>query len=305
MTNCLINDFFVLSVQAMVAVSMAFIVLSVSAYCFKTLDAVDNSTEIKEAFKYIEYICGVWFTFEFGLRIASSPNKREFICQPMNWVDFLAILPFYLDLIPGITDGVIEILALIRLLRLFRFFKLNLGLQILKHTMVASMRELFLLVLLIMIPVVIFASVVFLTEKKDNAKKFTSIPQAFWWAVVTITTVGYGDITPVTTLGKIFGTLCAACSVIITALPISIIGSNFSLYYAHAQARLKLPKKARKALFGAANALVAQSTRTSDDLSMEEGDGFVADQMRTRSSTININGTVVKGDGAPSVGYRR
>lgn len=291
--------------QVMVAVSMAFIVLSVSAYCFKTLKAVEDSTPIKKAFNTVEFICGIWFTFEFVLRIASSPNKREFITQPMNWVDFLAIWPFYLDLIPSITDPVIEILALTRLLRLFRFFKLNLGLQILKHTMVASMRELFLLVLLIMIPVVIFASVVYLTEKVDNAAKFKSIPEAFWWAVITITTVGYGDIVPKTTAGKMFGSLCAACSVIITALPISIIGSNFSLYYAHAQARLKLPKKARKTLFGAANVLVTQSSRPSDDLSVEEGDGFQADHAPNRRATTVVNGSVVAGDGAPIGGFSK
>ena len=289
----------------MVAVSMTFIVLSVSAYCFKTLEEVNSSETLKRVFQWVEYICGVWFTLEFGLRLASSPNKREFIAQPMNWVDFLAILPFYLDFIQNIKDSYIEIFALIRLLRLFRFFKLNLGLQILKHTMVASMRELFLLVLLIMIPVVIFASIVYLTERKYNEKKFTSIPQAFWWAMVTITTVGYGDITPITTFGKIFGALCAACSVIITALPISIIGSNFSLYYAHAQARLKLPKKARRALVGAAHALVSQSARPSDDMSTENADNFQAEQTPSRRSTMILNGSVVTGDGGSSGGYRR
>ncbi|EDO27915.1 predicted protein, partial [Nematostella vectensis] len=72
-----------------------------------------------------------------------------------------------------------------------------------------------------------------------------SVPECFWWALITITTVGYGDMAPKTTQGKLFGSIVAGLSILITALPISIIGSNFSLYYAHAQAKMKLPKKAR------------------------------------------------------------
>ena len=78
--------------------------------------------------------------------------------------------------------------------------------------------------------------------------KFQSIPESFWWSLVTMTTVGYGDIVPVTWVGKIIGGACSICGLLVIALPISIIGSNFNLYYAHAQARLKLPKKRNKVL---------------------------------------------------------
>ena len=97
--------------------------------------------------------------------------------------------------------------------------------------------------------------------------------QTFWWALITITTVGYGDMVPLSTPGKVMGGLCAVCSILILALPISIIGSNFSLYYAHAQARLKLPKKSRKAIVGVASVLKQQAEETTYSNNSDEETG--------------------------------
>lgn len=95
---------------------------------------------------------------------------------------------------------------------------------------------------------------------------FGSIPEAFWWAVITMTTVGYGDVYPKSLLGKMLGAVCACVGVLIVALPVSVIGSNFTLFYSHAQAQLKLPKKKRTPiLLGAAGALVSESTLYNND----------------------------------------
>ena len=75
---------------------------------------------------------------------------------------------------------------------------------------------------------------------------FNSIPLGLWWALVTMTTVGYGDIAPKTYLGMIVGTLCALGGVLTVALPVPVIVSNFAMYYSHTQARAKLPKKRRR-----------------------------------------------------------
>ena len=77
---------------------------------------------------------------------------------------------------------------------------------------------------------------------------FNSIPLGLWWALVTMTTVGYGDIAPKTYLGMIVGTLCAICGVLTVALPVPVIVSNFAMYYSHTQARAKLPKKRRRVI---------------------------------------------------------
>ena len=214
----------------------------------------------------IEGVCVAWFTVELTIRLIFCPEKKAFLKNIMNWIDFLAIVPFYISLAissQNTSRGTSrnaeeEILLVIRLIRIFRIFKLSRhspDLQILGHTLKASIRELVLLVFFLLIGVVIFSSLIFYCEKDEPDTRFTSIPASAWWAIVTMTTVGYGDMTPETIQGKIVGSFCAISGVLMIALPVPVIVNNFSLYYSHAQARLKLPKKRRRVLVNADNAL--------------------------------------------------
>lgn len=209
----------------------------------------------------LEGICVGWFTLELLVRFIFCPIKCDFFKKAMNWIDFLAIVPFYISIhYRNEPDNNLDVLMIIRLIRIFRIFKLSRhssGLQILGHTLRASFRELLLLIFILIIGVVLFASLIYHCEKAEPNTKFVDIPTSFWWAVVTMTTVGYGDMAPKTLLGKIVGSLCAVCGVLTIALPVPVIVNNFSLYYSHAQARLKLPKKRRRVLVNAANALKA------------------------------------------------
>ena len=226
-------------------VSVLFIIVSVAMFCVDTIPEVSENKRWRHFFTILENICGVWFTFEFLFRSIFCPDKRAFAQSWSTWIDFLAITPFYLKFIVTNHEKAIRALLVIRLLRLFRFFRLIYGLQVLSHTLKASSYELLLLLTMLLIPVILFSSIVFFIEDHfdRNNTKFRSIPHSFWWSLITITTVGYGDMHPVTWVGKIVGSMCAICGVLIVALPVSIIGSNFSLFYTHAQARLKLPKK--------------------------------------------------------------
>lgn len=243
---------------------MALILLSVGTSCAVTLPqfsedyraAEGSSAPARDAtidtiFTTIDFFCGIWFTLELLLRIIFCPRRRVFFRMVTNWIDILSVMPFYLRIFdPEGGSPIADALLMIRLLRLFRFFRLLYGLQILLHTLKASSYELGLLLLILLIPVVLFSSIIYYIERTMDGlhTKFRSIPESFWWSLITMTTVGYGDMTPKTWVGKIIGGVCAICGLLVVALPISIIGSNFNLYYAHAQARLKLPRKRNKVL---------------------------------------------------------
>ena len=228
-------------------VSLTFIIMSVTTFCIETLPRfkVKESTEYK-TINIIEAVCATWFTIEYLLRLATCPSKMKFMKDVLNWIDLFAILPFFIAV--GLPDRVksIVMLRVVRLIRVIRILKLSrhsFGLQILGHTLKASCRELCLLVFFMSIGVIIFSSLIYYAEKDSYNTKFTSIPTAFWWSIVTMTTIGYGDVVPQTLQGKIIGTLCALCGVLVVALPVPVVVSNFSLYYSHAQSKLRSNEK--------------------------------------------------------------
>ncbi|CAK1587294.1 unnamed protein product [Parnassius mnemosyne] len=266
-------------------ISVFFICVSVLCFCLKTHPDLrvleptpypeeedsENTTAMEEnfpgwldngqphiAFFYIELICNVWFTIELLVRSVVAPNIIEFIKSPVNIIDFIATLSFYMDVVVELTvvkrnmdkADILEFISIIKILRLFKLTRHSPGLKILVHTFKASAKELTLLVFFLVLGIVIFASLVYYAEKsQDNPEnQFKSIPLGLWWAIVTMTTVGYGDMAPKTYLGMFVGALCALAGVLTIALPVPVIVSNFSMFYSHTQARSKLPKKRRRVL---------------------------------------------------------
>ncbi|KAG7211555.1 hypothetical protein KM043_010813 [Ampulex compressa] len=231
---------------------------------YKVFNTTTNGTKIEEdevpditdPFFLIETICIIWFTFELSVRFLACPNKFNFFRDVMNIIDIIAIIPYFITLATVVAEEEdtlnlpkapvspqdkstnqamsLAILRVIRLVRVFRIFKLSRhskGLQILGRTLKASMRELGLLIFFLFIGVVLFSSAVYFAEAGSENSFFKSIPDAFWWAVVTMTTVGYGDMTPVGVWGKIVGSLCAIAGVLTIALPVPVIVSNFNYFY--------------------------------------------------------------------------
>ncbi|XP_062051440.1 potassium voltage-gated channel subfamily A member 5 [Lepus europaeus] len=204
---------------------------------------------LADPFFIVETTCVIWFTFELLVRFFACPSKAEFSRNIMNIIDIVAIFPYFITLgtelaeqQPGGGGGgqngqqamSLAILRVIRLVRVFRIFKLSRhskGLQILGKTLQASMRELGLLIFFLFIGVILFSSAVYFAEADNQGTHFSSIPDAFWWAVVTMTTVGYGDMRPITVGGKIVGSLCAIAGVLTIALPVPVIVSNFNYFY--------------------------------------------------------------------------
>ncbi|XP_029912430.1 potassium voltage-gated channel subfamily A member 10 [Myripristis murdjan] len=211
-------------------------------------------TTFSDPFFIIETACIVWFFFELCVRFLVCPSKREFFHNLMNIIDIVSIIPYFVTVVTELVTTPEEnsgqnmslaILRIIRLVRVFRIFKLSRhskGLQILGQTLKASMRELGLLIFFLFIGVILFSSAIYFAEVDEPNTQFVSIPEGFWWAVVTMTTVGYGDMCPITMGGKMVGTLCAIAGVLTIALPVPVIVSNFNYFYhRETEAEDKLP----------------------------------------------------------------
>ncbi|KAG7466027.1 hypothetical protein MATL_G00160450 [Megalops atlanticus] len=235
-----------LPARAIAIVSFLFILISSVVMCVGTIpdlqveDAEGNPVE-HPTLDAIETACIGWFTVEYLLRLISSPNKVHFALSFMNIIDFLAIMPFYVVLILTYLGTAVMELAnvqqavqALRIMRIARIFKLarhSSGLQTLTYALKRSFKELGLLLMYMGVGIFVFSALGYTMEQSHPETLFKSIPQSFWWAIITMTTVGYGDIYPKTTLGRCNAAISFLCGVIAIALPIHPIINNFVIYY--------------------------------------------------------------------------
>ncbi|XP_023180242.1 potassium voltage-gated channel subfamily D member 3-like isoform X2 [Xiphophorus maculatus] len=218
------------------------------------------------AFFCIDTACVMIFTVEYLLRLFAAPSRYRFMRSVMSIIDVVAILPYYIGLVMTNNEDVSGAFVTLRVFRVFRIFKFSRhsqGLRILGYTLKSCASELGFLLFSLTMAIIIFATVMFYAEKGSSSSKFTSIPASFWYTIVTMTTLGYGDMVPKTIAGKIFGSICSLSGVLVIALPVPVIVSNFSrIYHQNQRAdKRRAQKKARLARIriaksGSANAFL-------------------------------------------------
>ncbi|CAJ0963469.1 unnamed protein product, partial [Mesorhabditis belari] len=242
-----------LCARVIACISVFVIFASIVSFCAETLpandpvghDASSPTPPLKDdgrnynIFFWIESLCIIWFTLELFLRFISSPNKLSFLTSFLNIIDFVAIAPFFVNLIwadaskssSSMSFAVLRVLRLVRVFRIFKLSRHSAGLQILGKTFKASVQEFMLLIFFMVIALVLFSSGMYFAEQSEPNTKFTSIPASFWFVLVTMTTVGYGDLVPTGIMGKIVGSMCSLIGVLTLALPVPIIVANFKHFY--------------------------------------------------------------------------
>mmetsp|Transcript_32542 Transcript_32542/g.85748 ORF Transcript_32542/g.85748 Transcript_32542/m.85748 type:complete len:712 (-) Transcript_32542:189-2324(-) len=241
-------------------------------------------------FEYIEIVCITVFSIEYMARFLTAWAARfgekfeiildvvtmpmpqnpaltrtyTYLTNKMNLIDFFAIIPFYIDMMPigaGVPLGFLRVLRLARVFRVFKMGKYSKGMSLLTNVLMLSAPALKLLCFFSLIGMILFGSMIFFCEQGEwmvtadypdgaylrrdvtgtafEPSPFVSIPTCFWWVIVTQTTVGYGDMYPVTDPGKAVGSICMVSGILVLALPITIIGANFSNEYGRVQSEEK------------------------------------------------------------------
>ena len=180
--------------------------------------------EYGSIFVAIEWIFTVFFTVEYALRLYAVLRPIKYATSFFGIIDLMSILPTYLSLIFAGTHSLMIVRGL-RLLRVFRIFKLANFLvegQIIVAALKASRAKISVFVIFILIMVSIFGSIMYLVEGSQN-EQFDSIPRSIYWAIVTLTTVGYGDISPQTSFGQFIAAIIMISGYAIIAVPTGIV----------------------------------------------------------------------------------
>tara|TARA_B100002052_G_C15794707_1_gene558056 strand:- start:1 stop:900 length:900 start_codon:yes stop_codon:yes gene_type:complete len=209
------------------------IIFNIIAVLLETVDSIYSKFTLEflifERFStavfLIEYILRVWVCVEDKIKNNKLITRLKYASTWPAIIDLLAVLSGLLPMIFEVDLRILRALRMLRLLKFSRYFKvMNLLLGVLKEEKQSFLAAMFLLT----IAMLIASTGIYLFEKDAQPDKFSSIPEAMWWAIATLTTIGYGDVTPVTGMGKFFGAIIAIIGIGVVALPSGILASGFT-----------------------------------------------------------------------------
>ncbi len=214
---------------------LCLISLNILSVILETVETLYN--DYKLIFQYFEFFSVTIFTFEYIARLWScvdennlkETNLKKRISYVLSFsaiVDLLAILPSLIALIYPTID--LRFIRALRVIRLLKFSRYSNSINSLLSVIWNQRRSFGAAYFILFIALIISSSGMYLVEKNVQPEKFGSIPQAMWWAIVTLTSVGYGDVTPITSLGKIFGSVIIILGILTVALPSGILAAAFT-----------------------------------------------------------------------------
>ena len=212
------------------------IILNIAAVCLESVKHIGD--EYKLAFNAFEIFSVVVFSIEYLLRVWSAPARNDlgdspnlikrmkYIFSFTGLIDFLAIIPSILPYFFGGVD--LRWLRVLRLLRLLKISNYSSALEDFFSAIKADWRSFSAALYLMLIALFLSSALMYIAEHDSQPEKFSSIPETMWWGLITLTTVGYGDVSPVTPLGKIIGAFTAIMGVCTVALLTGIVASAFA-----------------------------------------------------------------------------
>jgi len=223
-------------------ISCGVLVLATLVLILNTMPSVQHTNQDGKlldnpVLQYVEIPCIIFFVVELILRFVVAPDKKSFLLDPLNILDAVGNLAFLIEFVIELfgEDQSMEVLRILRIMRVFRiirFISESKSIQCIRYVLRHSVKEILVLTLFLFYGVLMFATLGYYAEHtEDNEWGFTSIPASMWWSLVTMTTVGFGDVTPVTATGKIIGSLAAFSGVFVMVLPIPFFVHSASEFY--------------------------------------------------------------------------
>ncbi|TDB65164.1 ion transporter [Arundinibacter roseus] len=212
------------------------IALNSLAIVLHSVPEYQTHSELSSFFSSFEFFSVILFSIEYIFRVWSCVEQEEYrhpfwgriryMLSAWALIDLLAIFPYYLTFFT--TDfGLIRMLRILRIVRLYRFSRYSHALRMIQKAILYTKEELILSYTFVLFALMIASSIIYFLENPAQPEAFPSIPASIWWGIVTMTTVGYGDVYPITALGKIFGGFLAVLGVALFSLPTGILASGF------------------------------------------------------------------------------
>lgn len=200
------------------------IFISLIAFAVETLP--NNSDELNSVLYLIEVISVIIFTIEYLLRIYISKKPFKYIFSFYGIIDFLAIFPFYLNI--GVDLRSLRAFRIFRVFRALKMVRYNKALNRFSLAAKIVKEEIILFLIVILIFIFLVSAGIYFFENEAQPESFKSIPHSFWWTIVTLTTVGYGDVYPITIGGKIFTFFVLILGVAVVTVPAGLVATALS-----------------------------------------------------------------------------